>query len=307
MDTPLSLVASNTLMPPEHLQEGIASLSRGAYFAEASLDMMLSILTESAANISGVERASIWALTDDQRELRCLGLFERSKRLHSSGNVIDAIGHPVFFAALRQGNSFAVDDVYVHPLTAEFVSYYLPRHRVTALLATPIHVRGELQGVLCLEQVGTRQPWAAAHQIFAQAVANLVTLALVEYEADEARKEASAVLEQLRAVINASQDAVLLADAQSGEILDVNRQLEALTGRSREELLGHHHVSLYSLEQQSVMTGEVSRMLEGRSVASRLAAEVLCSDGRRITVSVSAERTDLSDGRRLALSILRAA
>lgn len=307
MEAQLSLVTPNALMSPEDLQEGIASLSRGAYFAEAGLDMMLSILTESAANICGVERAGIWALTDDRRELRCLGLYERAKRLHSSGNVIDAIGHPIFFAALQEGRCIAVDDVYVHPVTAEFVSYYLPRHRVTAMLVTPIHLRGELQGILCLEQVGSRQPWAAAHQIFAQAVANLVTLALVDYEAGEARLEACTAVEQLRAVINASQDAMLLADAQSGEILDVNRQAEALTGRSREELLGRHHVSLYSVEQQSVVTGEVSRMLEGRATPGRLAAEVQRSDGRRVQVSVSAERTDLSDGRRLALSILRAA
>lgn len=300
-------VAANTLMPPEDLQQGIARLSRGAYFGEASLDMMLSILTESAADICGVERASIWALTDDQRELRSLGLYERSKRLHSSGNSIDAIGHPVFFDALREGGCMVVDDVYVHPLTAEFVSYYLPRHRVTALLATPIHIRGELQGVLCLEQVGSRQPWAAAHQIFAQAVANLVTLALVEYEAGEARRKAFAAEEQLRAVINASQDAMLLADAHSGEILDVNRQAEALTGRSRAELLGRHHVSLYSVEHQPAVTGEVARMLQGGSVARRLATEVQRSDGCRIPVSVSAEGADLSDGRRLALSILRAA
>ncbi|MCK7490421.1 MAG: hypothetical protein MZW92_00355 [Comamonadaceae bacterium] len=81
------------------------------------------------------------------------------------------------------------------------------------MLDTPIHIRGELQGVLCLEQVGTRQPSGRRRiSLFAQAVANLVTLALVEYEAGEARREACAAVEQLRAVINASQDAMLLAD-----------------------------------------------------------------------------------------------
>jgi hypothetical protein len=40
--------------------------------------MMLSILTESAAQMSGVERVSIWALTDDHQELRCLELYERT-------------------------------------------------------------------------------------------------------------------------------------------------------------------------------------------------------------------------------------
>lgn len=307
METSSDLVASTTLMSAEDLQQGIASLSRGAYFREASLDMMLSILTESAATTCGVERASIWALTDDQRELRCLELFERSTGKHSSGNTIDAIGHPAYFRALREGGCIAVDDVYVDPLTAEFVSYYLPRHRITALLATTIHIRGELQGVFCLEQVGSRQPWASAHRIFAQAVANLVALALLEYEAGEAKRQAQVAREQLRAVINASQDAMLLADGYSGEILDVNRQAEALTGRTREELLGRHHGSLYAAEQQKTVAGEVLRMLEGRPGGSLLAAEVQRSDGRKIPVSVTAKGTELSDGRRLALSVLRAA
>lgn len=299
MESSFDLVTSHTLMSPEDLQLGIARLSRGAYFGEASLDMMLSILTESAASICGVERASIWALNDDHRELRCLALYEQSTRCHSSGNTIDAFGHPTYFQALREGGCIAVDDVYNHPVTAEFVSYYLPRHRITALMATPIHIRGELQGVLCLEQVSSRQPWATAHQIFAQAVANLVALALVEYEAYEAKRQAQIAREQLRAVINASQDALLLADGHSGKILDVNRQAEMLTGRSRAELLGRHHGTLYALDQPKA-AGDGTKV-------DLSAAEVQHSDGRRFAVRVITERADLSDGGRLALNILRAA
>jgi PAS domain S-box-containing protein len=299
MENSFNFATGNTLMSPEDLQQGMACLSRGAYFGEASLDMTLSILTESAASICGVERASIWALTDDHRELRCLALFERSTRRHSSGNTIDAIGHPAYFRALREGGCIAVDDVYNHPLTAEFISYYLPRHRITAVLATPIHIRGELQGVLCLEQVVTRQPWAPAHQIFAQAVANLVALALAEYEAYEAKRQTQVVREQLRAVIDASPEALLVADDHSGRILDANRQAEALTGRSREELLGLHHGMLYVTGQQQVASATAT--------VNHLAAEVRHCDGRRVAVQVTTERTVLSDGGRLALNILRAA
>ena len=71
-----------SLMSPIDLQEGVASLSRGAYFKEASLSMTLSILTESAAQMSGIERVSIWALADGKQELRCLELFERSAAHH---------------------------------------------------------------------------------------------------------------------------------------------------------------------------------------------------------------------------------
>lgn len=299
-------IAGNGLMSPDDLSHGLASLSRGAYFGEASLDMMLSILAESAATICGVERASIWALTAGQRELRCLELFERTAGLRGGGNSIDAIGHPVFFQALREGRCLAVDDAYAHPMLAEFVSYYLPRHRITALLATPVFIRGDWQGLLLLEQVGTRQAWAGAHQIFAQAVANLVALALVEYEAGEARSEAQRAKEQVRAVIDASPDAILLADGRSGQIIDANRQAESLTGRTRADLLGRHHGSLYPVEQQGAMASALHRLGEERREA-KLAAEVERTDGIKVLVEIRATLADLSDGSRLALKILRAA
>ena len=91
---------NGVLMSPVELQEGFARLSRGTYFREASLDMTLSILTESAAQMTGVERVSVWALTDDRQELRCLELFERSSNRHSSGAVISAEHYPAYFAAL---------------------------------------------------------------------------------------------------------------------------------------------------------------------------------------------------------------
>ena len=199
MEILLNPAPAPTLMSPLKLKEGIANLSRGAYFKEASLDMMLSILTESAAQMSGVERVSIWALTDDHQELRCLELYELSAGHHSKGGSLKASQYPAYFRALRAGSSISADDPYIHPQTAEFAVDYLPHHGVTAMLGTPIHIRGELQGVLCLEQVGSRQPWSSAHGLFAHAVANLITLALVEYEADEARRQVQAADQRLKA------------------------------------------------------------------------------------------------------------
>jgi len=74
------------------------------------------------------------------------------------------------------------------------------------MLDTPIHIRGNLEGVLCLEQVGTHLSWTAMHRLFAHAVANLVTLALVEYEADEARHQARSANERLRALLDPLSD-----------------------------------------------------------------------------------------------------
>ena len=198
METMANTGARPVLASPTQLQDGIASLSRGAYIREASLDMALSILTESAARISGVERVSIWALTGDHCELCCMDLYELSRQRHGSGERIMASHHPAYFRALRCESGIVADDAAGHPATAEFANDYLARHRIAAVLDTPIHIRGEFQGVLSFEQVGTRDPWHAAHRLFAHAVANMVTLALVEHEAEQARDQARTAREHLR-------------------------------------------------------------------------------------------------------------
>ena len=198
MDETRKFDSMPVLASPADLQDGVARLSRGAFFREASLEMVLSILTESAARMSGIERVSIWALTADQHELCCLELFELSASRHNGGERVMASHCPAYFEALRRESCIVADDAWRHSATAEFAGGYLARHEITAVLDTPIHIRGEFQGVLSLEQVGTREPWNATHRLFAHAVANLVTLALVEHEAAQARQQAETASERLQ-------------------------------------------------------------------------------------------------------------
>jgi GAF domain-containing protein len=198
MDETLKFDSVPALASPAELQDGVARLSRGVFFREASLEMVLSILTESAARMSGIERVSIWALTGDHLELCCLELFELSAARHNGGERVMAGHYPAYFQALRRESCIVADDARRHPATAEFAGGYLARHEITAVLDTPIHIRGEFQGVLSLEQVNTHEPWNAAHRLFAHAVANLVTLALVEHEAEQARQQAETARERLQ-------------------------------------------------------------------------------------------------------------
>ncbi|PKO34039.1 MAG: hypothetical protein CVU34_10400 [Betaproteobacteria bacterium HGW-Betaproteobacteria-7] len=290
------------LMSPVELQEGVASLSRGAYFKEASLDMTLSLLTESAARVSGIERVSIWALTDEHRELRCLELFELSSARRSRDGVLYAEDYPAYFRALRDEVCVAADDAYLHPATAGFAGDYLPQHGITAILDTPIHIRGELQGVLCLEQVGIAQPWTPAHRLFAHAVANLVTLALVEYEAEEARRKASKADERLKVLFEFSRDAMLLVDGGSGQVLDANRQAEKLFGCLRADLAGRSRRQLYQLPDGM----DIDQLLAREGEANKpVSAEIRLADGALHSMEITSELADLGQGRRLALEIIR--
>lgn len=304
MENVLSPGETVSLMSPADLQEGVASLSKGAYFKEASLDMTLSILTESAARMSGVERVSIWALTDAQCELRCLELFERSTGLHSSGETLRERQYPAYFRALRQQVPIVADEPYLHPATAELGVGYLFEHAISSRLDTPIHIRGELQGVFCLEQVGSHVLWTSEHRLFAQAVANLVTLALVEYEADEARRQAQSASERLQTVFDASRDALLLADGENGIILDANRQAEKLFGCARRDLVGKHQRQLHPKATENAV-GEAFRKVLNGQLSESVVTEIARSDGSVQAVEITSEVADVGDGRRLALGIFR--
>nr|MBL8410354.1 PAS domain S-box protein [Dechloromonas sp.] len=305
METVCNSVAGIARMSPMELQDGVASLSRGAYFREAPLDMILSILTESAARMSGIERVSIWALTDDHSELRCLELFELTPARHGRGEVLSEERYPGYFTTLRAEACIAADDVYLHPSTAELAIDYLPRHNISASLDTAIYIRGELQGVLRLEQVGPcRQPWLAEHRLFAHAVANLVTLALVEYEADEARQQAQRARERLQAVFDASRDALLLTDGDSGLIIDANRQAEHLFGCQRDDLVGKHQRQLHPATSADEAGERFTRIVAGQGALAQT-LDIQCSDGSVRPVEITTEVADLSDGRRLALGIFR--
>lgn len=292
------------LLSSLELKEGIARLSRGAYFKEASLDMTLGILTESTAQMSGIERVSIWALTSEHHELRCLELFELSSGKHRSGAALLAAQYPAYFLALRGEGVALSDDPFFHPSMAELAVDYLPQHKITARLDAPIHIRGELQGVFCLEQVGERSPWTTAYRLFAHAVANLVTLALVEYEANEARRQAKIASERMRAIFDGSRDALLLADSDSGVILDANRQAEKLFGWAHRDLVGMHQQALHPKNSAGVIDERCRQAATGE-LGAPWVADIQRYDGSVLPVEITSEIADVSNGQRLALGVFR--
>jgi signal transduction histidine kinase len=49
------------------------------------LDTVFERVTETAADILNVERVGVWLMVDHRRALRCINLYERSKKSHSAG------------------------------------------------------------------------------------------------------------------------------------------------------------------------------------------------------------------------------
>ncbi len=99
-------------------------------------------------------------------------------------------------------------------------------------------------------------------------------------------------------------DAILVADADSGVIVDANRQAEALTGRDRDELIGMHQIRIHPPDGGGRHRAGRRFSADAPTGAVR-ELEVVRRDGRRIPVEVSSAGTVDRGGRRLHIGYFR--
>jgi diguanylate cyclase (GGDEF)-like protein/PAS domain S-box-containing protein len=110
-----------------------------------------------------------------------------------------------------------------------------------------------------------------------------VSLAEDVTEATEARQAASASEERLRALFDATPDALSFFNAQ-GVITDVNPASERLMGASREEIISHGFADFITPDELPIAADLMRRVLAGETVNAELTVRRL--DGRLFPVEL---------------------
>jgi GAF domain-containing protein len=175
-------------------------LARSPHLGDGRLDAALREITETASEVLGVERSSVWTYNADQTAIRCLELFVRKTKTHESGVELPGATYPAYFRALRDERTIAANDAHTDARTKEFSAGYLAPLGIGAMLDAPIRVGGRMIGVICNEHVGPARPWTADEEQFAASLADFIALAM---ESDR-RRETEA---QLREMVKMLEDA----------------------------------------------------------------------------------------------------
>lgn len=135
-------------------QEALLTVGRKLIRYDGDTAGAVRIITETAARVFDIERASMWFLDSSRRTLLCHDLFEATPGHHSRGSELSAEKCPSFFSALETlefiSAENAITDVHTHELTES----YLKPNGIAAILCVPIWSGGELVGVLCFEHAG---------------------------------------------------------------------------------------------------------------------------------------------------------
>jgi diguanylate cyclase (GGDEF)-like protein/PAS domain S-box-containing protein len=164
----------------------LAGLLRSEALSSGDIEAAHRQITELAAQLLDVERASVWRL-ESPKQIRCRDLYERTSDSHSSGHVVHEREVPAYFAALAEERCLAVHDAHRDPRTSGFAEGYLRPLGIGAMLDAPIWVAGRMVGVVCHEHVGGVREWGFDEELLAATVADFV--ARVIEAADRLRAE----------------------------------------------------------------------------------------------------------------------
>ena len=98
-------------------------------------------------------------------------------------------------------------------------------------------------------------------------------------------------------------DALLLADAETGKVVDANPRAEQLFGFSRGQLCTMHQSMLHPMDQRELVESHF-QTASGGGAGKFGDIDVLCADGSRVPVGIRTSVLEL-DGRRLVLGSFR--
>ena len=177
-------------------RKALAALMHSEALSRGDVAGALQLVTEIAAQLLRVERASVWRFREDRGALECANLFQRTPRRHSDGGTLLAASNPRYFEALAEERSIAVADAFIDPRTREFADTYLGKHGISAMLDAPVFVRGQMVGVVCHEHVGGLRAWQPWEELVAGSIADFVALALEAAERNLAQQQLEAQVKE---------------------------------------------------------------------------------------------------------------
>lgn len=166
-----------------HLQQAtIIKIASHPAVIGGDFEKAAKMIAKTASAALNVERVSIWLLSEDKKELKCLTQYINSSGEYANGATLCADNYPRYFEALNSGRAIDAHDAQNDLRTNEFKDIYLAPYNVSSMLDAAIRISGKIVGVVCHEQVGPQRLWTADETAFAGEIADQVSQLILNCE-----------------------------------------------------------------------------------------------------------------------------
>lgn len=237
-------------------RNAIAGVIHDYVLAKTDLETALKGITVKLTTVLGIGRASVWELSEDMQELKCIMLHESQNGTFASGSILNARDYPRYFKALHEGVPIASVDARSDHRTSEFAGTYLEPLGITSMMDIGIIVEGRLAGVICCEHAGTMREWRPDEESFVTLMASVIAQLFIDSRrmiAEEKLNEMSMLNQQ---IIQSAHEGIIVYDRDLRYRV-WNPFMESLSGKKGDEVIGRY-------------PGEVFPFLDGAGVMERL-------------------------------------
>ena len=243
--------------------EALATITAEHLTAGQNPEEVFRQISELSAKVLDVERVSFWMFSDDGQQLRCVDMYHRSTGQHMPSETLSAQELPKYFHALSTQRVLAVNDAMTHDAAVELASSYLPSHGIGAFLDGTIWLNDKVLGVICHEHIGGPREWTLDELSFAGSLADLSRLTIETHKRRLAEAELvqhrdnleEMVRQRTQALENSTKIFKFLFDRanvcilymdKSTKVIEVNPEIEVVSGYKREQVLGKTFYELFS-------------------------------------------------------------
>jgi len=192
------------------------------------------ILTKEVCLTINSDRCSIWLYNNDKTSIICQQLYIKSEDNWISGSELLKKDYTDYFNHLDLDPIIIANYADEHPATKCFTDSYLIPLGIKSMLDVPIIYKGEVIGVICIENL-TKRNWTPVEVNFTQLISSLYSFA---YSVKETYKISNELMEFDKFV----DSSVLVSKAdKNGRITYVNEKFEKVSGWKLNEVYGKDH------------------------------------------------------------------
>ncbi len=174
----------------------IMELTRSKAVMIGDLDVALREITEVAAKLLNVERASIWLFDDGRSVVRCKNLYEKTPHTHNIGPELLVTRYPIFFECINTNRVIHTEDAQSDAWFSEILSRYLQPKSIRSLISAPIKGPGYAEGTVTIEHVNTYRKWKSAEVKFVAGLADVVGMAIKANDRRRSRERMLGAIER---------------------------------------------------------------------------------------------------------------
>ncbi|MEG4809132.1 GAF domain-containing protein [Microcoleus sp. F8-D3] len=251
-------------------QTALLELAQNSSIYEGNIGEALREITQMAARILNVDRASVWFYQEDKSVMYCADLYELTPNQHSEGAQLKVADYPSYFKALKTEQTIAAVDAKTDPRTQEFRESYLIPLNISSMLDVPITHQGRIAGVMCLEHQGAPRKWTLDEQSFASYLAQMTALAMESRDRKQAELNLRSVTERLQYLL-ATTPAVIFSCQLGGnyDVTFVSENVVSMIGYEAREFvdgsLDWH--SIVHPEDREVVDTSFAQILEKETIS----------------------------------------